>query len=240
MIEKIEYNNRRIIINAYDVSTEKKLLWYLASVDVVDLDDMYMYLKNYIESNIQWKKLEDCEKYYIFYKLRSISVGDEIKLSCECPECQTKFNIKTDTQNLLNKKNIDNKIQKDFYNKFNIKIKNVFSNKIENYFFININNYKLKNFLEIEDFLSDKLTSFSFKKIRRCPQCKNEIVIDLLSPSIFNTMFSDCSMGDFYKLFTAVISKGNFDGETFLKLYPFEKEIILNQLENMNQKSSQN
>ncbi len=230
MKELIEYNNKRIILTAYNIKTERDLLLTAISSES---DDYNMFLRLlhpnieiYIKDKDNWQNtsvynISNSEKLFILYRLRAISVSDMLNINTTCG-CGMSFKTKINLNDIAKFGNIKNE-----------ELKNIYSDDYQDYFYNDIDSYNLSKYEELEDFIIQNGTKFEFKKQINCPQCKSNITIDLKLPIIYKNCFSENSISELYKSITRLSFLGKLSISGILNdLYPFERDIFINQINN--------
>lgn len=213
MKELIEYNDRRIEITAYKVSKERDLL-LISSSDTVDIDVYLRELEANIKSNILIYDLSPEEKLHILYKLRSISVGNILKLKNKC-SCGVNFNSEFDLNMLITVGNIEHS-----------DLKNTYSQNIEDYFKKDVNSYDLLDYEFLESYIQENQTTFNFKKSVKCPSCETDLSVDLSDSSIWTLCFSENDIMGLYQSLVRLSYSARL-GLGVMDLYPFERGIFI-------------
>ena len=228
MKEYIKYNDRKFILTAYKVKTERDLLLTASSDDTTyskDLNDLNLdiylrILEPYIDSNINIYNLYPEEKLFLLYRLRATSVSDQLSLNTRC-DCGCSFKSNIDLGKIAELHNIDTIKYPD--------LKDVYSPDLSD---IYKDSYLESNIMdcdsELDAYLEANTTKFNFIKTVKCYTCKKEIEIDLTNPEIYKNIFSENPIGEFYKSLTRLSFLGKFTIDGILNdLYPFEREIFI-------------
>lgn len=219
MREKITYNNRKIIISAYNGKTERDLIMYRFSRDNENppkLEDLLFLLENYIDSNIPLNELQEEEIFNILYSLRGISISDTLDLHFDCPNCNSKFKVSVEISKILEK-------GKDFNCKY---LKNIYSNQIENYI-VDIENLSLKNFDILEKYIDKNKTRFNLTREIKCISCDTTHYLNLKDLNILTQSFSNFDIQGFYTSLNSLVYYGKYDIASLLKdVLPFERELL--------------
>lgn len=224
MKEFIKYNDKEFTISAYNINVERNLLLTAASdedtlenVGKLNLNIYLRELEHLIDANINIYNLSEDEKLFLIYKLRGISVSNEISLNTRC-SCDFKFKCKININNILNKGDINHP-----------ELKNIYSEDIREYFKCSVDDLEIEKYDELEDYILENKTTFNFLMSYECPSCKNIIKVNLKNPEIYKNCFSENNIVEFYKGVTRLSFTGKFTINGILNdLYPFERDIFMN------------
>jgi len=214
----LKYNDRFIKVYAYNVKTERDLLFQRLD-PYKTIESYHEILKNHIESNIEWDKLTTDEKYNIFYNMRALSCSGDFTLQCQCNNCGTAFLTKHSSDSFMTAKHIEHPLLKDTY-----------SDNVADYFKddINYEDIDIQAFAEIEKYILANRTQFNFTKTIKCPNCKNDITINLRDIDILSGLFSEYDHVGFYTSIVNLMYFGKADLHSILNdLYPFERNIYI-------------
>ena len=228
MKELIEYDNRRIIISAYNGKTERDLVMYKfsrAEDNPPKLKDLLFFLEHCINSNVPLDQLSNDEIIYILYSIRGISVSDSLNLQFKCPDCGNSFKVESEISNIHKKSTI----RYNPKNSTKVGVLNVgFFN--ENYEYIKdsiLNKISMPSFDRLLNYIDKHKTKFNYEREIECLECGKKHKMDLRDLNILCACFSNFDIMGFYNSLNSLVYYGRYDISSLLNdVLPFEREII--------------
>jgi hypothetical protein len=219
----IKYADRILEIKPYNVSVERDLLLYSLGDEkdineVLDILKDSFVLKNLKNEIIDYRNITFKEKLFIGYCLRQISISENLNLKFMC-DCGNVVDRDVSIGNILEK-------SKDLPKEFN----DVISDDYQDFFNENIDEMDILEFDKFCEIIDENKTKFNFTLEIPCFYCKKIHYKSLESvETLLNTM-SENSLENFYNIVTKLVFHGKFDFNGIMKMYPFEKEVYLTQL----------
>lgn len=219
LYSKHKYSNKEFTVSPYNTLQEKDLL-LLSAVDNVNLDDALKICDVHYDTI---STLSKDEKIAYLYKLREISVGEEVSVNFTCTHCKTK------TDNTLNISNIiKDPIKADLevidqYEKLT-------EDNIEQFINICTDDLDLEEFEMLFTRVEESTTTFNFIKPVICQACKKENKINISSDEFVIDNMSEDSLTSIYQTYNDMVVLGNYTKLDVDSFYPFERTIFLSLL----------
>lgn len=221
MKELIEYDNRRIIVKAYNGKTERDLVMYKfsrAEDNTPKLKDLLFFLEDYIISNIPLSQLSNEEIIYILYSIRGISISDVLSLQFKCPDCGNSFKVESEISSIHTKSTLKkSKLFKEGYFEDS-------ESYVEDFV---LDSISLPSFERLLRYIEAHRTKFNYTREIECLECQKKHTMDLRDLSILSACFSNFDVMGFYNSLNLLVYYGKYDISSLLNdVLPFEREII--------------
>lgn len=216
MKTNIKYGDRDIMLESYNIKTERDLLFLM---EPKNIDEILILLLNYIDVKIKNKKinplkLTETEKYFICYMLRVISVSEILTLKIKCDKCNTEYNKSFNVDDFLK-------------NNENCK---VFYENPEDYYDDNLDLIELDN--EIDKIEIDFIKSFDCS-------CGNKINLNFKDIKLISSIFSESDISSFYKEIASLVNRGNFDlNGVYNDMLPVERKLYIEVINDLQTEAS--
>lgn len=228
MKKVLKYSDRIIELESYRTIIEKEILLIK---DTAELDDIFLILSNNIKSNIPLDNLSTNEKLNILIELRGISVGETFQLITKCTNCNEAFEFETPFNIDLRDKGI-----KEFKG---IKLKEAFSTENDNYILDDLESIDLDLYDEVLQYIEENKINFNFEKEIECIHCQSKNKIKLTQKLILDNLSED-SIQNFFEVVSSMVYFGHYTLSDINDMYPFERSIYLNMLNEQIKKDNQN
>lgn len=210
------YSGKRFTINPYNTAQEKDLL---LSSTVGDYSiDGALTICGVQESVIN--SLTDDEKIAFLYKLREISVGEELQIKFKCNKCSAQNENVLLISNIITDSNITDDRIKDAY-------KQLTNENIQNFTTVEIDELDLNEYSEIKRIIKESVTKFDFVKPVMCQKCSHKNLIQINKPEFVIENLSEDSLMTIYQSYNDLVFHGRYTKLDIDSLYPFERLIII-------------
>lgn len=217
MIAKLEYGGKTITLKPYLTSQERDILIYSSVTEKLNIDDIIEMLSPNIEYS---GTLTKAEKISILYKLREISIGDEIDVKYACGGCKRTIETSISVSDI-----IENREIRDYKG---FKLKEVFSNDINKYVQnINADELDIDVYDDLADYIEQNKVKFSFEVPSMCPLCNHINNVNIEDTKFIIDNLSEDVIATFYKSCADMIFHGNYSKESIDNMYPFERNIFI-------------
>lgn len=169
-------------------------------------------------------KLTDPEKKCVLYKLRELSVGNEINIKFKCQKCGQR------TENFINISNI--------INYPNLKHKNIIDNgKYDGHEIFDcmkgdFEEMLISEYESLKENIKNYITTFDFKKECICQRCMFRNIIDISDTKFIIDNLSEETLQSYYKIYNTLIFFGRYSKLDIDSMIPYERTIFLGLLEN--------
>ena len=220
MKELIEYDNRKIVITAYNGKTERDLVMYKFSRDesnVPKLKDLLFFLEHCISPNVPLNQLSNDEIIYILYSIRGISISDVLSLQFKCPDCGDSFKVEAEISSIHTKSTF----------KKSRLLKEGYFEDPEDYIKDEVLDMSLSSFERLLKYIEKHKTKFNYIRDIECLGCQKKHTMDLRDLNILCACFSNFDVMGFYNSLNLLVYYGKYDISSLLNdVLPFEREII--------------
>ena len=213
----LEYSGKKISLTPYNTEIEKDILLYLSISDDFNIDGCLDILKDYIDYDIS--TLTISEKKVLLYKLRSISIGEEINIKFKC-KCGRVNEQSTNISELVSSNNLSNKLIKD-------RFKILTDDNFQDFINIDINELDLNEYDKLYNETKNSITKFNFNKSNKCFSCKEpyNYKIDNI-PFILDNMSED-SLMSIYQTISNLVFFSHYTKADVDNMIPFERSILI-------------
>ena len=214
-----EYSGKKFELFPYCTSQEKDLL-LLGAMESSNLDHA-LQICGICDDTLS--SLSDLEKTAMLYKLREISVGEDINLKFKCKHCNSGNENTLNIADIVTSSNIKND-----------NITDMFINLTEDTLpkFVNVDVDEL-NIDEYEDLLKEvkeSITKFKFVQHAVCQKCGLENPIRIDEPNFVIDNMSEDSLPSMYQTYNDMTFFGKYTKQDIDSLYPFERVILVSLL----------
>lgn len=219
----ISIGAKKLLIAPYTTATEKELL-LLSSFEVTDFDRVLELMDiTFIEPNdISCEDLTQNEKKVLLYKLREISLGDEVNVFYNCEHCKSPNETVLDASNFVEDcKRNDPDIKKLAYSVTDENLNDFLINEID------IDELDIDEFDQLKERVKQNQYTFNFRKSVNCFNCKGPREFDLDDPEYIIKIMSDDELMGLYKSYNFMVFFGKYTKEDVDKMLPFERTILI-------------
>jgi len=225
MKQVLKYANKNIIIEPITTLIEKDLL-ILTLTSNCTLDDALLtcgYDFNTVES------LTRREKIAILFKIRSVSLGDEIEIKYTCKHCRKSSDTSINIDNIM-------VINEDYEPDENINDIFIDLNRSNLNLFVNtdIDDLDFDEFEVLYEKVKNHIVTFNFEKTYDCKYCgeKNSMNFEFMDDKSIIDYMSNKSAQEIYKDYNTFIFYTKYSKLDVDSMIPFEREILTGLLKN--------
>lgn len=212
---------RTIKYSPYTSRQEKDIL-LACSTGVQDEVDLALKICGLADKDIGY--LTPDEKIVALYKLREVSVGDEMPAKFTCPHCgqpsETVISI-TDIYKEPTKKSRW------------IKDPGIANPRVEDCFAEGYGDLDYDKYLKLKTSIKDYVSSFNFDPEVRCAQCGKTTSLNISNLKFVLANMSEESITSLYKTYTSLVFNGKFSLADIDSMYPFERMIYIAQIKQL-------
>lgn len=214
-------------LKPYTSSQEKDILIML-SFEVSEVDK-YLDLLGFYD----YEDLSLEEKKVILWKIREISLGNEVNIKYTCEGCnqivETVLNasdfLVSGTRNDTKIKKLKEEVNDETLHKFvDISQKDLDELSLDRY----------ESLLKI---VKQNQQSINFIREARCPSCGTHKSFNMGSLEYILDSLSDENLGSIYRVYSHLTYFGNYTKEDIDKMYPFERTIFIGLLHSIKNES---
>jgi hypothetical protein len=218
---KVNYNysGKNFTISPYNTSQEKDIL-LLSTVGESDMSNALSICG--IEDNIICELTND-EKVAMLFKLREISVGEDVHLKFKCKYCSGGNENHLKISRLIESSKITNEKIKDQFVE-------ILDDNIQDFFDFDIDELDVEEYEVLFKEVLDTVTKFNFKKPIICQKCRKENYIRINNPKFVIDNLSEDSLISLYQTYNDLVFFGKYTKEDVDTLYPFERTIFMSLL----------
>jgi len=225
---KFKYSDRIVYLTPYNSKIERDILLYSSLSEELTLDGCLNILKDNIQCDFE---LTDTEKIIILYKLRSISIGEEIPIRFVCDNCNAVNEQDINISNLVQDSNITDSLIKDSY-------KELTEDNFQDFINIDIDELDIDKYDELYERTKNEITKFNLSEFKTCHKCKNSIKIDFSSIKYVIENMSEDTLISLYQCTNDLIFFSHYTRDDVENMLPFERTIFIELLnktrENLN------
>lgn len=209
---------RKISYSPYTSVQEKEVL--LACSDGTEEDlDLALRIFNISEDDIQYCTTD--EKKALIYRLREVSVGEELPLRYTCDHCDAVNEARISLKDIILPPSKEHPLIID---------KGIFNVDAESCFKDGYSDLDYDVYLKLKNNINDYITKFSFRVPIKCSACGAESILDISSTKFVLSNVSEETLVSMYKSYTSLIYNGRFSKQDIDSMYPFERTIYISQL----------
>lgn len=212
---------RSIKYNPYTSKQEKDIL-LVCSTGVPEEIDLALKICGIGENDIKF--LTQDEKIVALYKLREVSVGDEMPAKFVCPHCQQP------TETTINITDIYKEPKKQ--SKW-IKDPGLAHPVPEQCFAEGYGDLDYDKYLVLKNNLTDYIGAFNFDPEVRCQCCGKITNLNISDIKFVLANMSEESLTSMYKTYASLVFNGRFSLQDIDSMYPFERMIYIAQIKQL-------
>lgn len=210
-----EYSGKKFKLNPFNTDQEKQIL-LLELLGCDNPKEEALSICGVEDSVIE--SLSEKEKIAMLFKLRTISIGDEIPLGYKCKHCNTPNEVTLNIDGLVQDANIQNDKIVDQFKEVNDKNLGEFLN-------IDVDELDIDEFETIMDEVKQSITKFNFIRESSCIKCHQPNYIDI-EPDVISYMSEDTLMS-LYQTYNDLTFFGKYTKQDIDSLLPFERAILI-------------
>lgn len=214
-----QYSGKKFIITPYVTSQEKDLL-LLSTVGEADLSNA-LSICGIKDSVID--SLTNDEKVAMLFKLREISVGEDVHLKFKCKYCSQGNENNLKISELIKSSDINNVKIKD-------KFIEISEDNVQDFIDLDTDNLDIEDYESIAREALNTVTKFNFKKPITCQKCNKDNYIRINNPEFVIDNLSEDSLISLYQTYNDLSFFGKYTKQDIDTLYPFERTILMSLL----------
>lgn len=215
----LEMNSKKFWLSPYTSKQEKDIL-IMSSFEVLEVDK-YLELIGFYD----YHDLSLDEKRIILWKIREISLGNEvnIKYKCDNTNClQTVETTLSASDFLVNGSRNDSNIKK-----LDIEVNDSTLHKFVEYSQDELDDLDLKKYEVLLNTVKENQQSFNFIKEATCLSCGEKKPFDMSSIEYILDSLSDENLGSIYRVYSHLTYFGKYSKDDIDGMYPFERTIFI-------------
>jgi len=214
MIIPFEISGVVINLQPYNTFKEKEIL-LLSSHGLHDFNSVF----NILGIDVP-ESLSIDEQKIVLYKLREISVGDEVDVKFVCEKCGTPNEVTLDAKDFLkvSKRNDDD------IKKLNI---TVTDDNLSKFVEIDVDELDIEDYEILKQRVTDNQDVISFMKDCDCFKCRAKKTFDLGSSKYIVEIMSDDTLMTLYRSYNYLTFFGDYTKQDVDSMYPFERSIFI-------------
>ena len=211
-----KYSGKVFRISPFNTLQEKDLL-LLGTIGDSNLDDA-LEICNIEEETI--KSLTEDEKVAMLYKLREISVGDDLNLKFTCKHCNSGNENTLNIGEIVQSSNLSSKHIIDQF-------KDLTDDNFQDFVDVIIDDLDIDEYESLLKEAKEGVTKFNFKKPIVCQKCGKENFVRINDPKFVIDNMSEDSVMSIYQIYNDLTFFGKYTKQDIDSLYPFERTILI-------------
>lgn len=218
-----EIGDKKFLLKPYTTKQEKEIL-LLSSFDVNDPMRVIDLLD--IKTDVNINELSQDELKVLLYQFRTISLGDEIDVKFECPNCGQVNESSIEGCNFImpSIRNDDDVIKLPI----ELTDENLHEFLLSD---IDVDELDIEEFEELKERVKMNQIRFDFVKHCKCIKCKSEKSYDLSDIKYIIEVMSDDTLMTLYKTYNYMVFFGHYTKEDIDSMLPFERSIFVGLLQ---------
>lgn len=212
---------RTIKYTPYTSRQEKDML-LACSTGSPDELDLALKICNIADKDIKY--LTQDEKIVTLYKLREVSVGDDMPAKFVCPHCGQP------SETVISITGVHREPSKKSHW---IKDPGLASPKVEECFNEGYGDLDYDVYLKLKTNIKDYISTFNFDPEVRCQSCGKTTNLNISNLKFVLANMSEESTISIYKTYTSLVFNGRFSLADIDSMYPFERMIYIAQIKEL-------
>lgn len=221
MIYYTKFRGFTVEYRPYTSQQEKDILLSCSTGTAEELDQA-LSICNIAKSVI--KRLTIDEKISLLFKLREVSVGDQLPARYTCPHCNQMVETSIGLSDIHKEPKKRSKWIKD---------PGVNNPRIEDCFNEGYGDLDYDKYLSLKDNIKDYITTFNFDPEVRCHSCGKTTNLNISDPKFVLSNMSEESITSLYKSYASLVFNGRFSLHDIDSMYPFERLIYIAQIKQL-------
>lgn len=214
-----EYSSRRFNLMPFNTAQEKNLL-LLPLLSSYDIDEA---LRICLVPDDVINVITEDEKYAMLFKLRELSVGDDINLKFKCNHCGSSNENTLSISNIIVQPLITNPNIIDNF-------KDLTEDNFQEFVNVDVNNLDIEEYDALFKETKESITTFNFNKMIICQHCGKQNLVKINKPEFVIDNMSEDSLTSLYQTYNDLIFFGKYTKQDIDSLYPFERLILISLL----------
>lgn len=213
----LKYSGKTIYVEPYNTVQEKELLLFNEVAGKPDIDGVMDILKNNISGDIE--NLTHNEKIAVLYKLRSLSIGEEINIKFPCKECKAPNECGLNISEIV-VPGIDTYEIKDQF-------KEVTEDNLQEFVDVDVDELDLQEFDDLMLKVKQNVTSFSLLKESTCMVCNHVHHFDISGDEYVVNSLSEDTIMSLYQTTADLVFFGKYTKLDVDSMLPFERTLFV-------------
>ena len=211
------YGTRHFDLKPFTSKTQKDIALMLELLNPSDESTLDQVLHRLKFKNIYLYTFD--EKLALIYKMREISVSEELALTCKCPQCGTPQQFDVDIRGMIIPPKEHNPDVIDNYKEFDEK-------EIKDYTNMDIDEMDLDEYESFKEKIKNSICTFNFNREVTCGACRNKFLINLRDQKICLNSLINESFKSIYRTYNDLIYYSHYTKQDIDSMYPFERDIF--------------
>lgn len=220
---KYKINSHEVFLEPYNSKKEKDLL-ILKTYEIFDLDEYLTLLGFYEINDIKKTDLTNNEKRIIIWKIRAISVGNEVDIRFTCNKCKYPNETFTKTE-FFNAAELNDPDIKKLAYEVNDDSLHLFCDLTQD----EIDDLDVLEYDELFERIYKNQNSFNFNSKVKCFNCGFEHYTEITDDFMLDVL-SDETLETIYNTYSHLVNVGNYSKLDIDSMYPFERTIFVSLL----------
>lgn len=213
----LKYSGKTIYVKPYDTVQEKELLLFNEVSDKPDIDGVMDILKDNISGDVQ--NLSHKEKIAVLYKLRSLSIGEEINIKYSCKECKAPNESGINISEII--------VPGEGTYKINDQFKEVTEDNLHEFVDVDVDELELDEFDDLLKKVRENATTFSLVKENACMVCNHTHYFDVSGDDYVINSLSEDTIMSFYQTTADLVFFGHYTKLDVDSMIPFERTLFV-------------
>lgn len=221
MLYSTKFRNHKVEFQPYTSRQEKDIL-LACSTGVHDEIDQALVICGIQDKIIRFLTLD--EKIVLLYKLREVSVGDEMPAKFVCPHCHQPVETYIKIGDVF----VEPKKKSPW-----VRDPGIADAAPEACFKEGYGDLDYDRYLFLKNNIKDYISTFNFNPEVRCSACGNSTNLNISNPKFVLANMSEESITSLYKSYTSLVFNGRFSLQDIDSMYPFERMIYIAQIKQL-------
>ena len=213
----LNYSGKTINVSPYCTDIERDILIYNELVDVPSIDGILDILKDCIHGDVE--NLTRNEKVSVLWKLRSISIGEEIGVKWQCQECKSTQDAALNISEVI--------IPGDNLKGINDQFKDVTLDNLHEFVSVDVNELELEEFDALYKRVKENITRFDFIKNAKCLTCGSTQPFDISDDKYISECLSEDTIASIYQTMSDLVFFGKYTIACIDSMKPFERSVFV-------------
>jgi hypothetical protein len=213
---KYTYSGKSFSLKPYITSQEKDFL-LASTLGEPSLDDALRICE--VHDDVI-SSLSKSEKIAMLWKLRELSVGDEIHLKFKCVHCNNGNENALRIDEIVEDSKITDERIVDNFNEFS-------EDNFQDFVNIDLEELEIDEYEKLLEETKNTVTKFNFRKPIICQKCGKTNYYNINKPEFIIDNMSEDSLMSIYQTYNDLNYFGQYTKQDIDSLYPFERTILI-------------
>lgn len=216
-----KYGDKEIFISPYKTINERDILLYLTVDSNPKLEGAIDILKEYIHSDISDFTVN--EKLLLLYKLRDISLGNEIPMRFACKSCGAPNEQIIDINNI-----IEDDVEPD--DRIIQCYKELTDENFQDFINTNIDELELDEYDALYEHVKNNIVNINLLQTRKCHKCKEDNIFDISDVKYTIENLSEDSLMSLYQTVNDMVFFSHYTKADIDNMIAFERSLYISLL----------